>query len=160
LTEGRAREVIARVRAERSRPVLEAGAAVERRVTVQRAILARLIELEREELDAELPENTHPIARRWYRSLKESGQAALYEPSDWAAAVLVAEAMTRLLASARLSAVGFAAVWSAMGELLTTEGARRRARVELERGEESDGDEEREIVDELSEMRRRLAREG
>lgn len=76
----------------------------------------------------------HPIAVTWYESLSKSGQAVFYEPSDWATAQYVAEAMSRNLTSARgLSGQLFAAVMSAMTELLTTEGARRRARVELEK---------------------------
>jgi hypothetical protein len=82
-----------------------------------------------------LPKSAHSIARRWYRSLRMSGQAQYYEPSDWAAALLVAEQMGRLLEAG--SAVGgpaFTALWSAMNDLMTTEGARRRARIEVERG--------------------------
>jgi hypothetical protein len=45
----------------------------------------------------------------------------------------IAEAMSRNLAAARFSGQLFAAVMAGMTELLTTEGARRRARVELER---------------------------
>jgi hypothetical protein len=76
----------------------------------------------------------HPIARGWFESLGESAQSSLYEPSDWATARYVAEAMSRNLnVGQRFSANLFAAVMSAMNELLTTEGARRRARVEIER---------------------------
>lgn len=89
------------------------------------------------ESSAECPpadEAWHQIARDWYESLAESGQAVFYEPSDWATARYVAEAMSRGLQSSRFSAQLFAAVSSAMTELLTTEGARRRARLEIERG--------------------------
>ncbi|MEW2580139.1 hypothetical protein [Streptomyces syringium] len=80
------------------------------------------------------PEDSwHPIARDWYCSLSTSGQSQFYEPSDVATARYVAEAMSRNLAGARFSAQLFAAVSSAMTELLTTEGARRRVRIELER---------------------------
>ncbi|MDT0451859.1 hypothetical protein [Streptomyces hesseae] len=76
----------------------------------------------------------HAIACDWYRSLAASGQAQFYEPSDVATARYVAEAMSRNLAAGqRFSAQLFAAVSSAMTELLTTEGARRRVRIELER---------------------------
>ena len=75
----------------------------------------------------------HPIAQEWYRSLSESGQSQYYEASDWATAVFVAEAMSRNLLQGRFSAQLFASVMSAMSDLLTTEGARRRARIELER---------------------------
>jgi hypothetical protein len=75
----------------------------------------------------------HPIARSWYQSLRKSGQSQFFEPSDWQAARFVAEVMTKNLNAERFSAHLFASVWSAMGELLTTEGARRRARMEIER---------------------------
>lgn len=78
-------------------------------------------------------EEWHPIARRWYEALGESGQSRFYEPSDWAAAQYAAEAMSRNLAAGRFSAQMFAAVWSAMNDLLTTEGDRRRVRMELQR---------------------------
>ncbi len=80
-----------------------------------------------------LPQATHPIARRWYRSLRESSQATLFEPSDWAAALLLAESLTRLLQAPQLSASGLDVCWRAMGDLLTTEASRRRARVEVDR---------------------------
>lgn len=80
----------------------------------------------------------HPIAQRWFKSLKDSGQAHWYEPSDWATAYYVAEAMNRNLVQGRFSGQLFAAVMSAMTELLTTEGARRRARLELEREESAE----------------------
>lgn len=78
----------------------------------------------------------HPTALLWFESLAESGQSRFYEPSDWAAAVYVAEVMTKNLNTGRFSAQLFAAVWSAMSELLTTEGARRRVRVEVDRSVE------------------------
>lgn len=75
----------------------------------------------------------HVVARDWFLSLKGSGQSQFYEPSDVAAARFVAEAMSRNLNAGRFSGQLFAAVMAAMSELLTTEGARRRARIELER---------------------------
>ena len=75
----------------------------------------------------------HPLARAWYESLARSGQAHWYEPSDWAAAQLLAESMTRMLKAEKFSPSHFAAVWAGMTELLTTEGARRRVRMEVER---------------------------
>lgn len=78
----------------------------------------------------------HPIAVEWFASLGQSGQAQFYEPSDWATARYVAHAMSvNLNSGQRLSGQLFASVMSAMTELLTTEGARRRARVELEKVE-------------------------
>ncbi|WP_407285501.1 hypothetical protein [Streptomyces sp. BP-8] len=81
----------------------------------------------------------HPIAKRWFQSLKDSGQAQFYEQSDWLTAVYVAEAMSRNLGQSKFSAQLFQGVMSAMTDLLTTEGARRRARVELEREVSGEG---------------------
>ena len=92
-----------------------------------------------------LPETTHPIARRWYLSLKKSGQSRFYEPSDWAQALLVCEALTLALAASALAArhgdyeklpirpAQLAVILQGMDRLLTTEWARRHARLEIER---------------------------
>ncbi|MEU2674209.1 hypothetical protein ABZ622_36170 [Streptomyces sp. NPDC007164] len=85
----------------------------------------------------DLPEpdgNWHEIATDWYLSLRESGQAAFYQPSDWAMARYAAELMSRGLKSDRPPNGQYvAALNSVMASLLTTEGDRRRARIELER---------------------------
>ena len=85
----------------------------------------------------ELPEPDplwHPIATDWYLSLQHSGQAAFYEPSDWAMARYAAELMSRGLSSDRPPNGQYvSALDSVMARLLTTEGDRRRARIELER---------------------------
>lgn len=76
----------------------------------------------------------HPIAREWFESLGESGQSQFFEPSDWATARYVAEAMHQhLQRGASMGAQMFAAVMSAAAELLSTEGSRRRLRLELQR---------------------------
>ncbi|MFD9150580.1 hypothetical protein ACFWDF_25555 [Streptomyces diastaticus] len=76
----------------------------------------------------------HPIATDWYLSLQESGQAAFYQPSDWAMARYAAELMSRGLATDKPPNGQYvAALNSVMASLLTTEGDRRRARIELER---------------------------
>lgn len=85
----------------------------------------------------ELPEPDalwHPIASDWYLSLRESGQAAFYQPSDWAVARYAADLMSKVLLSERgPNGQLVAALNSVMSSLLTTEGDRRRARMELER---------------------------
>ncbi|MFF0588408.1 hypothetical protein ACFYWD_20825 [Streptomyces sp. NPDC003781] len=76
----------------------------------------------------------HSIAADWYLSLRESGQAAFYEPSDWAVARYAADLMSKVLLSERgPNGQLVAALNSVMSSLLTTEGDRRRARMELER---------------------------
>jgi hypothetical protein len=96
----------------------------------------------------------HPVALRWYRSLRSSGQAAFYEPSDWALAYVLAESLSRDLGdkfvgftkageavTARLPipAGSLTAYLRGMTALLATEGDRRRLRLELDRpGDEDD----------------------
>lgn len=76
----------------------------------------------------------HPIASDWYLSLRRSGQAVFYQPSDWAMARYAAELMSRVLLTDKPpNGQLVAALNSVMGSLLTTEGDRRRARMELER---------------------------
>lgn len=112
------------------------------------------------------PKYLHPAARRWYLALRRSGQSEHFQPSDWAAALFVAEAISRNLGywdedlerwvddrghwsgpegeegrhwiQPRFSAVLFASVWSAMDDLLTTEAARLRAGVELNRKDDEE----------------------
>jgi hypothetical protein len=86
----------------------------------------------------------HEMARDWYESLATSGQARWYQPSDWQTARIWAEILSRQLAGGRVSAQMIAAWAGAATELLTTEGARRRARVELET---PDADEDEEAAD-------------
>lgn len=75
----------------------------------------------------------HPLARRWYNSLKTSGQSQFYEPTDWAFAMYIAQVMSTNLEQERFSATLFAAVLGGMESLLSTEASRRRARLEIER---------------------------
>lgn len=85
----------------------------------------------------------HPIAKDWYESLAKSGQSQFYEPSDWWTAQYVAEAMSRSLKGAgagKISGQLFQAVMGAATELMTTEGARRRLRLELQRPKGGDGE--------------------
>lgn len=102
----------------------------------------------------------HPIALDWYRSLAESGQSKFYEPSDWQAARYVAEVMSRNLKQARkISSELFKGVWTAMGDLLTTEADRRRVRMEIERGD-NEGEQLPPGVTAIAGYRERLAAGG
>lgn len=71
------------------------------------------------------------IAKRWYAALRVSGQSQFFEPSDWAAAELVAVAIDTFVE--KPSAMMLASIQSASASLLVTEGDRRRLKVELER---------------------------
>lgn len=75
----------------------------------------------------------HPLALSWYRSLAQSGQAQWYEPSDWQTARLLADQMSRMLYSDEPSAAMLSTILTATRDLLTTEGQRRRLRLELVR---------------------------
>jgi hypothetical protein len=82
-----------------------------------------------------------PAAKRWYESLAESGQAQFFEPSDWQAAQIIAGELSTYLRAKKRSAMMFSHLWSAMTDLLTTEGARRRLKIEIDREvPDEDGD--------------------
>ncbi|GJF06590.1 phage terminase small subunit [Pseudonocardia sp. D17] len=73
----------------------------------------------------------HPAARDWYLSLRESGQAFYYQPSDRMAAWFLAEQMSRVLADPEAKASSYDSVMRGMEQLLCTERSRRAAHVEL-----------------------------
>lgn len=81
----------------------------------------------------------HPLMKDWFRSLKDSGQAAFYEPSDWQTARLLAEVLSQELNRGEpLRAAMLAEFNRAAASLMTTEGERRRLRIELQREMETD----------------------
>lgn len=89
----------------------------------------------------------HPIAKSWYASLAESGQAQFFEPSDWWYAQYLAEALTvNLRQGKKFSAMLFAAVQSGMNDLLTTEAARRRVRLEIDRSLPGDNEQSASVI--------------
>ena len=113
----------------------------------------------------------HPLASQWFASLQRSGQAAFYQPSDWATARLMAESMSRelspqpmIVASGKEAHVEYVtlppkgasiAAWlRACAVLGATEGDRRRLTIELDRGDEDDRGDAAD-VSELEEYRRR-----
>lgn len=90
----------------------------------------------------EADESWHPLMRDWFNSLKESGQAIFYEPSDWQTARIAAAVMSDGLNSGELKATTLKEFNSMADSLMTTEGERRRLRVELQRGSEPSADDE------------------
>lgn len=97
-------------------------------------------------------ENWHPVVRRLWDSFLESGQRFLLEPSDWALLYLACEDLTRelkprkvnlgldgrgepILVEVAMPIPGgkLTALNKLMGNLLATEGDRRRLAVEIDR---------------------------
>jgi hypothetical protein len=103
----------------------------------------------------DLPAEHSETAVRFWEALRRSGQARFFQPSDWAAAELAVLAIDSFVQ--RPSAVMLASINSIMSNLLTTEGDRRRVRVELERTGEG-GDADGDVVSELAEYRERAAK--
>jgi hypothetical protein len=119
-------------------------------------------------------EDWHPAAKRWYTSLRKSGQQAFYEASDWAWAWIVAESISRDLkpqvvgiveetgevvkAIIPMKGASLAAYLKAMTALLATEGDRRRAGMELERAGAGAGEPDQQSdVPNLDDYRARFA---
>lgn len=75
----------------------------------------------------------HPVIVDFWSAMGESAQSRYYEPSDWEFARFTLHFADGLLKSARPSAQMFQGVNSALSDLLVTEGARRRVRLEVER---------------------------
>lgn len=111
----------------------------------------------------EASDEWHPVATRWFESLKVSGQRRFYEPSDWSMAYLIAESISRdlnpqfvgvtagdssepIYETIPLKGASLSAYLKAMGNLLATEGDRRRASIELQRGVVVDPDEEASVT--------------
>lgn len=79
-----------------------------------------------------------PAVTRWYEALGESGQAVFYESSDWAQAWILADLLNSQMDSFKPNGMIISAWLHGAGELLTTEGARRRMRIELAKGKKAD----------------------
>ncbi len=99
-------------------------------------------------------DDPHPITADLYQSLRESAQSRYFEPSDWAYARFCLVFADKLLKSQRPSGPVLATVHSMMGDLLVSEGSRRRFRVEVER---TSAEDEAEVLDIASLFKLRLA---
>ncbi len=94
----------------------------------------------------------HPLVVDLYLSLDESAQSRFYEPSDWQFARFACHFADVLLKQNRPSAQLLASVQTMLTDLLVSEGARRRVRLEVERST-SGG----EVLDVADLFRQRLA---
>jgi hypothetical protein len=80
--------------------------------------------------------NWAPRAKDWYKSLSRSGMRDYYELSDYEHARIICDAMTEYYK--RPTAMMLATILQGMTALGTTEGERRRMRIELEAPKEAE----------------------
>lgn len=78
-------------------------------------------------------ENPHSIIEDFWASLPESGQTQYWEPSDWQFARVTLHFLNGQIKSSRPSGQILATVNSMLTDMLVSEGARRRVRMEIER---------------------------
>lgn len=86
----------------------------------------------------------HPIAQKFWKSLKTSGQADYYQDSDWAFAYSLCDDLSYYKKGVKRSGQMLQSIYSAMERLLVTEGDRRRVRIELHAPD--DGTEDAEVL--------------
>jgi hypothetical protein len=77
----------------------------------------------------------HTAAKQLYESLKKSGQSDFYQQSDWAYAWALMDDFSHYKKAGKRSAQMAQTLYSALGNLLVTEGDRRRVRIELQEPE-------------------------
>jgi hypothetical protein len=75
----------------------------------------------------------HPVIIAWYNGMREGPEAEFLTPAGWAFCAYLAVRESRNLELARPSAQTSALFVASQADLLTTEGSRRRLRVELDR---------------------------
>lgn len=118
----------------------------------------------------------HPIAKRWFNSLADSGQSKFYEPSDWAMAYVVAESISRdlkpqvvavpektgepVFEKVPMKGASLSAYLKAMTSLMVSEGDRRRAGIELTRPDANASEEEKDKGKVVAMKRYRQAAKG
>lgn len=83
--------------------------------------------------------DAYPLVIEFFESVKSSGQAQFYEPSDWTALKFVCFQMNEhikyMMKTGKVNSNSFSALWSAMNDLLVTEGSRRRVKMEIDRNQ-------------------------
>lgn len=82
-----------------------------------------------------------PRAVQLWKSVLDSGQVELMEPSDWVALRIVCDELTAYQAAPRRNAQLLASIRQMMASLMLTESDRRSSGVEIDRTEEEDDSE-------------------
>ncbi len=75
----------------------------------------------------------HPIVKKLWKAMGESGQSQFYEPSDWAVAYSVMDDLSDYKRQGKRSPAMLQVIMSSLSNLLVTEGDRRRVQIELSR---------------------------
>ena len=96
-------------------------------------------------------EDPHPITVELWESMSQSAQSQFYEPTDWAYAKFVLHHADQLLKNSRPSAQMFQGITSSFGDLLMSEGSRRRVAMEIERNKAN-----AQVIDISAEFRERM----
>lgn len=96
-------------------------------------------------------ENPHHIVADFWYSLGESAQTKYYEPSDWHYARFIMHFADGLIKNSRPSGQMLQVITSAFSDLLISEGARRRVRMEIERANSAE-----EVIDITEEIKKRM----
>lgn len=100
-----------------------------------------------------LGDNVHPIITDFWEAVGESAQSRYYEASDWQYFRVSLHFLNKLLNTGKPSAQMLTVVNQMLTDLLVTEGARRRVRMEIERNQT---DQDAEVKD-ISDYFRKLA---
>lgn len=95
----------------------------------------------------------HPIVQELWDAAQESAQRKFFERSDWALLNLTLYELDRYLRGSKRNGQILAAIYSSLGELLFSEGARRRVRIEIDR----ETNEEPAPVRDINSMRKRFS---
>lgn len=106
---------------------------------------------------------THPIVEEMYESIKQSAAVKYYEPTDWQFARLALYTLNQELIAAQhngkpVGAMKLTAINQMLSALLLTEGDRRRARLEIERVQNTDSGGK--VLDITDVLKQRLASGG
>lgn len=96
-------------------------------------------------------DDPHSITVELWESMSQSAQSQYYEPTDWAYAKFVLHHADQLLKNSRPSAQMFQGITSSFGDLLMSEGSRRRVAMEIERNKAK-----AQIIDISAEFRERM----
>lgn len=91
-------------------------------------------------------DNPHQLVADLYDSLRISGQARWYEPSDWSRARIACQLLSDLLKCGRVNGMLYAAIQRDFDSLLISEGERRRVRMEIERQKGDDSEYQAKVV--------------